>query len=119
MRFLELFRKQKIRDEHFRMAFPIGEAETHPLFSKYATAGEYRRVCQHIFEMNSRNPEIEDQLLDFETEGRWFCLMNWEKKSDLKKYPDAIVIYGRTISSKIAFELQSDYAMFRLFGFGE
>lgn len=119
MRFLELFRKQKIRDEHFRMAFPTLEAEQLVLFSKYASADEYRRVCNHIYEMNQLNPDVE-QLRDFETEGRWFCLQNWGPANRLK-HPDAdaLVRYGRVISSKIAFELQSDYAMFRLFGFGE
>ena len=111
MRFHELFQRQKIRDRSFRMAFPIEKAGAYSLFSKYASASEYRRVCQHIFELNVRNPEIDDQLLDFETEGRWFCQMNWVTQSRTG--------FPGVIHSKIAFEQREDYMMFRMFGFGE
>lgn len=104
MRFHSFFQRQKIRDSSFRMAFCNGHTTDHLLFSRYASGAEYRQVCNHIYEQNIRNPEMDEQILDFETEGRWFCLLNW---------------HNGTIRSKLAFEHKSDYAMFRLMGFAE
>jgi hypothetical protein len=109
MRFHDLFQRQKIRDKSFRMSFPTVDAKPYSLFSKYAAGAEYRKVCRHLYELQTYNPEITEHLLDFETEGRWLCLQNWTSQSPFPGY----------ITSTLAFELQADYAMFRIFGFGE
>ncbi len=114
MRFHDLFQRQKIRDRNYRMAFPKEDARAYSLFSKYASGSEYRRVCKHIFVLQRLNPPIDDQLLDFETEARWFCLQNW-----IVDHPNPRRGFPGHITSQIAFERQEDYAMFRMFGFGE
>lgn len=108
MHFHDYFRKQTIRDRHFRMSRPTALAVGYPLFTQYAAGNEFRPVCKHIYEIKNQNPLMEDRLLDFETEGRWFCLQNW-----------VVMGFSGLITSQIAFERQEDYAMFRLFGFGE
>lgn len=114
MLFHDLFLRQKLRDRNYRMAFPKEEAKSYMLFSKYAAGAEYRRVCKHIFQLQTLNPPIDDQLLDFETEARWFCLQNWVVTN-----PNRRAGFPGVITSQIAFERQEDYAMFRMFGFGE
>jgi hypothetical protein len=102
-----------MRDRNYRMAFPKEDAKGYVLFSKYASGGDYRKVCKHIFQLQTLNPLIDDQLLDFETEARWFCLQNWVVHNPFGKG------FPGHITSCIAFERQEDYAMFRMFGFGE
>lgn len=104
MLFSSLFKDPIIKDDRFRMVFPMKEANAYMLFNNYTTASEFSKIIkasgEHMI-VTGHEPFIEQNLLDFETEGKWVCLSRIGGKFKLK------------------FELQSDYAMFRLFGFDE
>jgi hypothetical protein len=93
------------------MMIPVNHLDR-PLLRRYARAAAMREVLQH--KITGNLDEINEDLLDFETEARWLVMGRSAEETDSFGQRFTVIVID-----EFWFESRSDYAMMRMWGLGE